>query len=148
MIILIYLLYDLRSQVSRFATSERLRQADRWKTVKLKLEVDNGCCTTSRISFDSRFVAAGRALFGIRLRVPLLWQRGWQRTVAIDTGTHGSWRAGDEPWSGATSTLPDTLQGRRMSSNVPVVVLRSWKQAEQKKRHHIYMLKLSDPLYK
>jgi len=32
------------------------------------------------------------------------------------------------------STQPDTLQGRRMSSSVPVVVLRSWKQAEQKKR--------------
>jgi len=32
------------------------------------------------------------------------------------------------------STLPDTLWGRRMSISVRVVVLRSYKQAEQKKR--------------
>jgi len=43
-------------------------------------------------------------------------------------------------WKCLWSTLPNTLRGRRISSGVPVVVLRSGKQAEQ--------MKLSDPLYK
>jgi len=44
------------------------------------------------------------------------------------------------------STLPDTLWGRRMSSSIPVVVLWSWKQAEQKKRQ-LYAEALRSAMY-